>query len=70
MFSLTLLQNHAVPISVIALFKKIKALISSHSQLATVLRNSSKLVSFSTFSLYQFHKSINTVFNADCIWIL
>ncbi|KAK4286609.1 hypothetical protein QN277_003136 [Acacia crassicarpa] len=33
-----------VPISVVASFKKIKALISSHSQLATVLRNSSKLV--------------------------
>lgn len=34
-----------VPISVVASFKKIKALISSHSQLAAVLRNSSKLVS-------------------------
>ncbi|XP_061988335.1 ABC transporter G family member 31-like [Rosa rugosa] len=34
-----------VPISVVASFKKIKALVSSHSQLATVLRNSSKLVS-------------------------
>uniref|UniRef100_A0A7N2MUR0 La-related protein 6B n=1 Tax=Quercus lobata TaxID=97700 RepID=A0A7N2MUR0_QUELO len=33
-----------VPISVVASFKKIKALISSHSQLAAVLRNSSKLV--------------------------
>ncbi|KAG2728309.1 hypothetical protein I3843_01G194800 [Carya illinoinensis] len=33
-----------VPISVVASFKKIKALISSHSQLAIVLRNSSKLV--------------------------
>ncbi|CAJ1976082.1 unnamed protein product, partial [Sphenostylis stenocarpa] len=33
-----------VPISVVASFKKIKALITSHSQLATVLRNSSKLV--------------------------
>ncbi|PRQ46006.1 putative lupus La protein [Rosa chinensis] len=33
-----------VPISVVASFKKIKALVSSHSQLATVLRNSSKLV--------------------------
>ncbi|KAJ7980614.1 La-related protein 6B [Quillaja saponaria] len=33
-----------VPISVVASFKKIKALISSYSQLATVLRNSSKLV--------------------------
>ncbi|KAL6221503.1 hypothetical protein ACLB2K_004899 [Fragaria x ananassa] len=33
-----------VPISVVASFKKIKALINSHSQLATVLRNSSKLV--------------------------
>ncbi|KAG2722342.1 hypothetical protein I3760_02G124500 [Carya illinoinensis] len=33
-----------VPISVVASFKKIKALTSSHSQLATVLRNSSKLV--------------------------
>ncbi|XP_028757209.1 la-related protein 6B isoform X2 [Neltuma alba] len=33
-----------VPISVVASFKKIKALISSHSQLATILRNSSKLV--------------------------
>ncbi|KAL2954899.1 hypothetical protein AAZX31_19G248500 [Glycine max] len=33
-----------VPISVVASFKKIKALIASHSQLATVLRNSSKLV--------------------------
>ncbi|KAH7547643.1 hypothetical protein FEM48_Zijuj01G0331500 [Ziziphus jujuba var. spinosa] len=33
-----------VPISVVASFKKIKALTSSHAQLATVLRNSSKLV--------------------------
>ncbi|XP_034685932.1 la-related protein 6B [Vitis riparia] len=33
-----------VPISVVASFKKIKALVSSHSQLATVLRNSTKLV--------------------------
>ncbi|KAI4334637.1 hypothetical protein L6164_019301 [Bauhinia variegata] len=33
-----------VPISVVASFKKIKALISSHSHLATVLRNSTKLV--------------------------
>ncbi|MED6206185.1 hypothetical protein PIB30_024478 [Stylosanthes scabra] len=32
-----------VPISIVASFKKIKALITSHSQLATVLRNSSKL---------------------------
>ncbi|XP_039015632.1 la-related protein 6B-like [Hibiscus syriacus] len=33
-----------VPISVVASFKKIKALVTTHSQLATVLRNSSKLV--------------------------
>nr|XP_012569662.1 la-related protein 6B isoform X3 [Cicer arietinum] len=33
-----------VPLSVVASFKKIKALITSHSQLANVLRNSSKLV--------------------------
>ncbi|KAK7285672.1 hypothetical protein RJT34_20450 [Clitoria ternatea] len=33
-----------VPISVVASFKKIKALVTSHSQLATILRNSSKLV--------------------------
>ncbi|CAL2275579.1 unnamed protein product [Prunus armeniaca] len=33
-----------VPISVVASFKKIKALVNSQSQLATVLRNSSKLV--------------------------
>ncbi|XP_050388147.1 la-related protein 6B [Argentina anserina] len=33
-----------VPISVVASFKKIKALVNSHSQLATVLQNSSKLV--------------------------
>ncbi|XP_062010045.1 la-related protein 6B-like [Rosa rugosa] len=33
-----------VPISVVASIKKIKALVSSHSQLATVLWNSSKLV--------------------------
>lgn len=33
-----------VPISVVASFKKIKALISSQSQLATILRNSTKLV--------------------------
>ncbi|KAK7277042.1 hypothetical protein RIF29_18191 [Crotalaria pallida] len=33
-----------VPISVVASFKKIKALITSHSQLATLLRSSSKLV--------------------------
>ncbi|XP_057527432.1 la-related protein 6B-like isoform X1 [Amaranthus tricolor] len=33
-----------VPISVVASFKKIKALISSNSQLAAVLRNSTKLV--------------------------
>ncbi|KAK9288522.1 hypothetical protein L1049_016981 [Liquidambar formosana] len=32
-----------VPISVVASFKKIKALINSHSQLANILRNSSKL---------------------------
>ncbi|KAJ4980881.1 hypothetical protein NE237_031718 [Protea cynaroides] len=33
-----------VPISVVAFFKKIKALISSHQQLSLVLRTSSKLV--------------------------
>ncbi|GMI64591.1 La related protein 6b [Hibiscus trionum] len=33
-----------VPIYVVASFKKIKALVTTHSQLATVLRNSSKLV--------------------------
>ncbi|XP_030492105.2 la-related protein 6B isoform X1 [Cannabis sativa] len=33
-----------VPISVVASFKKIKALINTHAQLATILRNSSKLV--------------------------
>ncbi|CAI8615835.1 unnamed protein product [Vicia faba] len=33
-----------VPISVVASFKKIKSLITSHSQLANVLNNSSKLV--------------------------
>uniref|UniRef100_A0A5B6ZFZ1 Putative la-related protein 6B n=1 Tax=Davidia involucrata TaxID=16924 RepID=A0A5B6ZFZ1_DAVIN len=33
-----------VPISVVASFKKIKALISSNSQLATILRNSAKLM--------------------------
>ncbi|GAB4825764.1 hypothetical protein Ancab_008639 [Ancistrocladus abbreviatus] len=33
-----------VPISVVASFKKIKALVSSNSQLAAVLRNSTKLV--------------------------
>jgi len=33
-----------VPISVVASFKKIKTLISSNSQLATILRNSTKLV--------------------------
>lgn len=33
-----------VPISVVASFKKIKSLVSSHSQLAAVLRKSSKLV--------------------------
>ncbi|EOY06990.1 RNA-binding protein, putative isoform 2 [Theobroma cacao] len=33
-----------VPISVVASFKKIKALITTHAQLATVLRNSLKLV--------------------------
>ncbi|GKV06171.1 hypothetical protein SLEP1_g18089 [Rubroshorea leprosula] len=33
-----------VPMSIVASFKKIKAYTSSHSQLATVLRNSSKLV--------------------------
>ncbi|MCE3051901.1 hypothetical protein HAX54_051168 [Datura stramonium] len=33
-----------LPISVVALFKKIKALISSHAQLAQVLRSSAKLV--------------------------
>jgi len=42
-----------VPISVVASFKKIKALITSHSLLATVLRNSSKLVSFLTFLLHE-----------------
>uniref|UniRef100_A0A2P2JZL2 La-related protein 6B-like n=1 Tax=Rhizophora mucronata TaxID=61149 RepID=A0A2P2JZL2_RHIMU len=33
-----------VPISVVASFKKIKAAINSNSQLATILRNSSKLI--------------------------
>ncbi|KAK3035399.1 hypothetical protein RJ639_032927 [Escallonia herrerae] len=33
-----------VPISVVASFKKIKALVSSNSQLASVLRNSTKIV--------------------------
>ncbi|KAI5423614.1 hypothetical protein KIW84_030002 [Lathyrus oleraceus] len=33
-----------VPISVVASFKKIKSLITSHTQLANVLKNSSKLV--------------------------
>ena len=37
--------NFLVPISVVASFKKIKALINGHAQLATTLRNSSKLVS-------------------------
>lgn len=37
-----------VPISVVALFKKIKALIRNHAQLAQVLRSSTKLVSFSS----------------------
>lgn len=37
-----------VPISVVALFKKIKALADSHAQLAQVLRSSTKLVSFSS----------------------
>lgn len=35
-----------VPISVVASFKKIKALIGSHAQLAEVLRSSINLVSF------------------------
>jgi hypothetical protein len=35
-----------VPISVIAAFKKIKALVHNNSTLATALRTSSKLVSF------------------------
>ncbi|PWA58776.1 lupus La protein [Artemisia annua] len=33
-----------VPISVVVSFKKIKALVSGHAQLATILRNSGKLV--------------------------
>ncbi|XP_049415349.1 la-related protein 6B-like [Solanum stenotomum] len=37
-------QEGYVPISVVALFKKIKALIRNHAQLAQVLRSSSKLV--------------------------
>nr|GEU90160.1 la-related protein 6B [Tanacetum cinerariifolium] len=35
-----------VPISVVVTFKKIKALVSGHAQLATILRNSGKLVGF------------------------
>ncbi|KAH0641837.1 hypothetical protein KY290_033456 [Solanum tuberosum] len=37
-------QEGYVPISVVALFKKIKALIRNHAQLAQVLRSSTKLV--------------------------
>ncbi|KAH7844514.1 hypothetical protein Vadar_028884 [Vaccinium darrowii] len=36
--------HHEVPINVVASFKKIKAAIDSHSQLASILRNSNKLV--------------------------
>lgn len=36
----------SVPIHVVASFKKIKAVINSNSQLAMVLQNSAKLVSF------------------------
>lgn len=42
-----------MPISVVASFKKIKALITTHSQLATTLRNSMKLVSI--FLVLLFH---------------
>ena len=34
-----------VPIQVVASFKKVKAVVSGNSQLATVLQNSAKLVS-------------------------
>lgn len=37
-----------VPMSVVASFKKIKALTSSHAQVAKILRTSTKLVSFSS----------------------
>jgi hypothetical protein len=36
---------NTVPISVVASFKKVKAAINSNSQLANILRNSTKLVS-------------------------
>ena len=38
----------AVPLSVVFSFKKIKAFVSSTTQLAGILRNSTKLVSFYT----------------------
>lgn len=40
---------YAVPISVVSSFKKIKSLISSNSQLASILRDSTKLVSIFIF---------------------
>ena len=43
-----------MPISVVASFKKIKSLISSHSQLAAVLHKSSKLVSFFLQSCFRY----------------
>lgn len=36
----------SVPIHVVASFKKVKAVVSGNSQLAAVLQNSAKLVSF------------------------
>jgi len=58
-----------VPISVVASFKKIKALITSHSLLATVLRNSSKLVSLLAFLLHEIMLLFNVYIFFFSVWI-
>lgn len=53
-----------VPINVVASFKKIKAAINSNSQLASILRNSNKLVSSLLFLSRSFF--LYTFFSVYC----
>lgn len=49
LMNLLVLFDVVVPMSVVASFKKIKALTSNHAYVAKILQCSTKLVSFSSF---------------------
>ncbi|MFS7948260.1 putative la-type HTH domain, winged helix-like DNA-binding domain superfamily [Helianthus anomalus] len=49
-----------VPISMVVAFKKIKALVSNNAQLASILRNSGKLVETFLLRQFLFFKRTNT----------